>query len=246
MSEIYNVSIKPSGGSYMKKSILCKCLLLLTSATLATPFSGCRGDQNNNSQPAATSRYTDVLSMKLSGFVGDRISGNNTNYLNRMVYANSSMFETFFQRNAAQEWSTSAWNGEFPGKILQSIARCYRMSGETQQEELKKTGNYIVSNLKKAQASDGYLGIASDEKKYVGRMSSNGDGYWDLWAQYHCIYGLLLWYEETGNADALEIAVKAGDAMYGFFIEQGHSLSELDAKIPDFSAIRAFKYLYMV
>ena len=74
----------------MKKSILCKCLLLLTSATLATSFSGCRGDQNNNSQPAATSRYTDVLSMKLSGFVGDRISGNNTNYLNRMVYANSS------------------------------------------------------------------------------------------------------------------------------------------------------------
>lgn len=188
-------------------------------------------------------KFSDVKEMQLAGIIKERFDANRDQWLVPAPYANYGIFEAFFQREKPVRWDLVQWYGEFPGKLLTSLAENYRMSRE---KCLFDTGEFVVSQLKKAQAQDGYLGVASFDERLIGCTSKNSGSHklWDVWAHYHCMYGLFLWYTETGNADAYEICLRAADYICCFFLDGKRDVAEADWGEMNMSAIHIFTILY--
>lgn len=80
--------------------------------------------------------------------------------------------------------------------------------------------------MKALQGDDGYLGPHPKERRFNGPMHEDTMAVfqwehamlWDVWGHYHCIYGLHQWYAATGDTAALDIAIKAADSVYAYFI----------------------------
>ena len=43
---------------------------------------------------------------------------------------------------------------------------------------------------------------------------------WDAWNHYHCLLGLLLWHEETGDQGALLACCRVGDLFCRMFLDR--------------------------
>ena len=106
------------------------------------------------------------------------------------------------------------WYGEFAGKLLTGMAYGYKA---TLNPELKEAGDELVADLAAAQGEDGYLGTYMGGARFA--IESNN---WDLWNHYHCITGLLEWYEITGNQTAFDVAKKAIDCIYETFKDRSY------------------------
>lgn len=106
------------------------------------------------------------------------------------------------------------WYGEFAGKLLTGMAFGYKA---TQDAELKTAGDELVADLAAAQGADGYLGTYSGGARFS--IDANN---WDLWNHYHCIVGLLEWYEITGTQTAFRTAKKALDCVYETFKDRSY------------------------
>jgi len=185
-----------------------------------------------------------ILKMELSGIFKERFDNNSDMWLNVAPYANSAIFQAFFERENKKHWKLVPWYGEFPGKLLTGLTECYRMSRD---EKLFETGNYIVSKLKKAQAEDGYLGVAPFDQRLIGHTfhdESVLNKLWDVWANYHCIYGLFLWFLETDNKTAYEVCIKAADYICKFFLEDGNDIASAGEYEMNMSASHVFAILY--
>lgn len=103
----------------------------------------------------------------------------------------------------------TAWYGEFVGKLLTGMAFSYKATAD---ERLKKSADAIIEALALAQGDDGYLGVFTGGGRFSIEQSN-----WDLWNHYHCITGLLEWYEITGSETAKNVAVAALDCIYKTF-----------------------------
>src|SRR5206468_10735798 len=91
------------------------------------------------------------------------------------------------------------WAGEFAGKYLTSAVQCYRL---TRDDRLRAYLVGFVDELIATQAEDGYLGAFPRRYRLTGRtIRPNGEEAdpRDAWNHYHCLPGLLLWHEETGD-----------------------------------------------
>lgn len=110
--------------------------------------------------------------------------------------------------------NVTAWYGEFAGKLLTGMAYSYKATADA---ELKAAADKIVEDLAAAQGEDGYLGVFTG-----GGRFSIVDSNWDLWNHYHCITGLLEWYNITGNQTALEVATAALDCIYQTFHDRSY------------------------
>lgn len=106
--------------------------------------------------------------------------------------------------------------GEFPGKLLTGISYAYALSPS---EELKRAGDELTQALADAQYEDGYLGLFDGTERLGGSMN------WDTWAQYHILFGLLQWYQTTGNSTAYEVMLKSADYIMSFFRENNRAYS---------------------
>ena len=95
------------------------------------------------------------------------------------------------------------WAGEFAGKYLTGGELVWRL---THDEKLKQTLDQFASDLIACQASDGYLGPFPKESRLTGKN-------WDVWGHYHCMFGLMLYYEDTQYAPALKACEKAADLL---------------------------------
>ncbi len=78
----------------------------------------------------------------------------------------------------------------------------------------------FVDALVSLQDGDGYLGPWPQGSHLTGTAPnvSGGGATWDAWGHYHILLGLLLWYEETGNATALVAARRIGDLLCDAFL----------------------------
>ena len=99
--------------------------------------------------------------------------------------------------------SMMAWYGEFAGKMLTGLAMNYLVDPS---EELYQSGKALADDLVDAQGEDGYLGRHTDDARYA----INADN-WDVWNNYHCIYGLYRWYKVSGDKTYLDAACKGLD-----------------------------------
>ncbi|MCL4219500.1 MAG: glycoside hydrolase family 127 protein, partial [Candidatus Hydrogenedentes bacterium] len=107
------------------------------------------------------------------------------------------------------------WAGEFAGKYLTCAQLTWRL---TQDAELKTVIDQFVRDLIACQGQDGYLGPFPEADRLVG-------GNWDVWGHYHCMLGLLFYYEDTGYTPALDACQHAADLLFETFGPGGPTLT---------------------
>jgi DUF1680 family protein len=163
---------------------------------------------------------------RLEGEVGRRFHLNETRWLLIALEENPDMIQIFRTRDSNPK-PIMPWFGEFPGKVLTGMAMNYHMS---RSDPLLRAGNALVDALAEVQGEDGYLGPHPASRRLTGKIHPDSGGdpanlspLWDLWGNYHCIYGLVLWYRETGRSDCLQMAIRAADFILRYFQAHGTS-----------------------
>lgn len=110
-------------------------------------------------------------------------------------------------------WETSAIQGHTMGHYLSAVSKAYAACGDI---EIKNIADHIISVLAECQSSEsGYL-AAIPEEHYDRIEQGKTEGTWVPWYSMHKIFsGLINAYEFTGNTQALEVASRLGDWVYG-------------------------------
>lgn len=72
-----------------------------------------------------------IDSIKIAGYLGDRLKNNEAVWLHHVWENNPALFEVFRERDAHPRCIVP-WFGEYPGKILTGMALTYRMSGDSE------------------------------------------------------------------------------------------------------------------
>lgn len=207
---------------------LKKLVLVFVAVSLGAPrpMSGAeRGVLAFDSSANATFRFGGVL--------GERIDANVDNWLLRAPAANPGMLEMFYVRDRKPAPNLVPWAGEFVGKYLISAIQALRMSDDPRLEETAKA---VVKKLIAAQAEDGYLGPFPKETRLLAN--------WDLWGHYHCMEGLLMWNEQTGDEAALTACRRAADLVCKIYLDSGRRVLDAGSDEMNLAIIHALGMLY--
>lgn len=145
----------------------------------------------------------------LEGPVNHYLEAVTENWLLRAPDANPGILKMFANRDRQPYADLLPWSGEFAGKYLTCVAQMLPM---TQDPRLEKYGAAFVDSFIEMQAEDGYLGPFPLEYRLTGQ-NANGSKTWDAWGHYHAMLGLILWYDHTGDEDALNCASRIGDLL---------------------------------
>ncbi len=186
-----------------------------------------------------------VESILFEGLMQERINNSIDNWLLPAYRSNPAMIEMFRQRDAAPRLKIVSWYGEFPGKHLTAASLLYRL---TKREDIKAEMDGLVEALESVQSEEGYLGPFPESERLVGYIHKDmgKHRHWDMWGHYHCIMGLLMWHEETGNKTAYEVAVKAADYVISYFEHTGKNVLEAGETEMNLSIVHAYTTLYQL
>lgn len=145
------------------------------------------------------------------------------------------------------------WSGEFAGKYLTNAVQICSM---THDKRLQEYLHEFVTGLLEGQKENGYLGPWPEAYQLTGRAPVMGYAFdrdfkphdsqtWDAWAHYHIMYGLLRWYDLSGEERALEAVKKIGDLFCSlFFGESGRRLWDIGDQDMNLAPIHSFVLLY--
>jgi DUF1680 family protein len=176
-----------------------------------------------------------LLECMIEGVLGERIGYNLCNWLYVAPAANPAMLQMFHDRNRTPRRDMVPWAGEFAGKYLISAVQALRL---TKDPKLAEHLGEFVAELIAAQDVDGYMGPFPDGVRMVG------PGLWDLWGQYHVMLGLLYWYEETGDENALAACWRCAEYFCQFFLDGGRRVLEAGSEEKNLSCLHIFALLY--
>lgn len=148
-------------------------------------------------------------SIQINGPLGEYLQGITAQWLLIAPKANPGMLEMFRDRDASPLRQMVPWAGEFAGKYLTGAVQVLRI---TDDPALKRWLNEFVHILIPLQDTDGYLGPWPKAHRLTNTDAVEGET-WDTWGHYHMMLGLMLWYEETWNKDALACAERIADLL---------------------------------
>ncbi len=138
----------------------------------------------------------------LKGYLRKRIDNSIQRYLLETPESSPAILQVFRDRDKTPVRDPLVpWAGEFAGKYLTCAQLTWRL---TRDPELKETIDTFVHDLIECQADNGYLGPFPKSSRLTG-------GNWDIWGHYHCMLGLMFYYEDTGYKPALDACEKAAD-----------------------------------
>jgi DUF1680 family protein len=187
-------------------------------------------------------------SYRFEGFIGERLKNNSENWLLSVLKANPGIVQMFRNRDKLPRWDLMPWSGEFIGKHLVSSVLCWRISKD---QRLRREIEDIVSALLDIQDPNGYLGPFPATDRLIGRTTENvaldslrNTPVWDLWGHYHCMLGLLFWFRESQDGQALACCLKAADHIYHFFSAGGKRPMDAGAEEMNLAIIHIFLLLY--
>ena len=186
----------------------------------------------------------DGLRFALGGALGDRLAANETRWLLTAPDANPGMLQLLRDRDRRPVRDLVPWAGEFAGKYLTAGALGLRLTGSA---VLAAYLARFVADLIATQAEDGYLGAFPRAYRLTGR-TVRPDGSeartWDAWNHYHCLLGLLLWHETTGDGAALAAARRAADLFCRHFLDGGRRLVATGSEEMNLAPVHAFCLLH--
>ncbi len=159
--------------------------------------------------------------MRINGFMGSYLGGVIEQWLLAAPKANPGMLEMFRDRDVSPLRRMVPWAGEFAGKYLTGAVEALRVTGDPR---LKAWLKEFVRRMIAFQDKDGYLGPWPSAHKLANsapNCSIDGsidspvgkEPVWDTWGHYYIMLGLLLWHEETADAEALTGAVRVADLL---------------------------------
>ena len=181
------------------------------------------------------------------GITGQLARNLTRNWLIGLYESNPGILAMFRERDLLPYRLMLGWLGEFAGKYVTGAYYVYRL---TLDEELYAYIRGFLKELLDCQAEDGYLGPFSRQCRLTGSFSQKPDeveGTWDAWGHYHIMYGLLLWYEETGEEAYMQAVKKiAGLFLKKYYNPETGRKSLLSMKSPEanLSPIHAFAILF--
>jgi len=151
---------------------------------------------------------TDTLHGSGNAVTGRYVHAIAEQWIKPAPHANPAMLDMFRDRDRKPSRQMEPWAGEFAGKYLTSAVQMLRLLGDDFRPHLWSFAKELTS----LQASDGYFGPWPKESRLTGRApNASGGSTWDAWGHYHVMAGLLLWYDETKDQEALYAARKIGD-----------------------------------
>ncbi len=140
--------------------------------------------------------------------MGKRVDANIEHWLLRMPDANPGVIDMFHRRDRQLPYpQVVPWAGEFAGKYLISAVQALDMTNDPRLEPAVRE---FVNKLIASQAEDGYLGPFTKKERLLS--------HWDLWGHYHCMLGLLMWYDRTGDERAMNCVLRAADLMCTIYV----------------------------
>ena len=132
-----------------------------------------------------------LVSMK--GYVGQRYD----DCLNRRVKPEN--LDTLISVYRNQDEESNMWGSEFWGKWVQGAIGMYHF---THDAELKEIIQQAEDQLMDCQLKNGYIGDYDEKHQLKG---------WDVWGRKYTLLGLIKWYWETGDKNALKSATRLLD-----------------------------------
>jgi len=159
--------------------------------------------------------FLPAAQLKFSGFAGERVDANLSNWLLVAPQANPGILEMFRLRDRQPTPELVPWAGEFVGKYLISAIQALRM---TEDPRLREQVSKVVAAFIATQAEDGYLGPFPKETRLLK--------HWDLWGHYHAMEALALWGQRTGDSASLDAACKAADLVCRTYLGTGRRVLE--------------------
>lgn len=175
------------------------------------------------------------LDLHFEGFLGHRMKANLENWELRAPDSNPALVEMFYDRDRKPDRNLLPWSGEFVGKYLCSAILSYRILKDPRQKVMIQR---VAKALMASQDSNGYLGPFDQKNRLTGRN-------WDLWGHYWAIRALLMYSQEFGSEEALNVATHAADLVAGKFLDKDISLTN-DGSYGqmNYAIIHAFTQLY--
>lgn len=178
---------------------------------------------------------------QLGDWIGERLQANLEGWLLTAPTANPAMLQMFRDRDRQPRRALVPWAGEFPGKYLISAVQGYRLTCD---RRLRLLLQQFVRELISVQDADGYLGPHPKSERLTGRTHDGQSPLWDLWGHYHCMLGLLYWWQETRDGAALQTACKAGDLICRRFLYTGTHVLSAGAEEMNMAISHALCLLY--
>jgi len=161
------------------------------------------------------------------GPLARRLDANLEHWLLIAPQANPAMLEIFRDRDRQPRRDLVPWAGEFAGKYLTSAVLSWRLLRD---DRLHTQIDRFVDELISVQDDDGYLGPFPHAERLTGKTKDGKHSLWDLWGHYHCLLGLLLWYQETGYEPALQACRRAADYVCNRFIDTNERIIDAGAE----------------
>lgn len=155
-----------------------------------------------------------ALHLHMQDVVGTLIDNIIDNWLVGIRQSNPAILDMLKYPDKKPSRRLLPWSGEFAGKYVTCSALLYCL---TKNEKLYTYLKAFISELISCQKENGYMGCWPTDCQLSGRSTrekiGEEDPYntWDGWAHYHIMYGLLLWYKETGDPAAWDCIIKIAD-----------------------------------
>ncbi|MGM9620456.1 MAG: glycoside hydrolase family 127 protein, partial [Bacteroidaceae bacterium] len=145
--------------------------------------------------PAAAKKVArpEVTQVSMQGYVGQRYA----DCINRRVKSENT--DTLISVFRLQDEREGLWGSEFWGKWVQGAIGMYHF---THNPELKEIIQHAEDGLMACQLKNGYIGDYDTEHQLSG---------WDVWGRKYTLLGLIKWYRETGDKNALRAATRLLD-----------------------------------
>ena len=151
----------------------------------------------------------DFGNTSFTGGLHDRMQ---INLEKRLLTLDLDMILDPFMNRPGQQW----WAGEHVGKYLHAATYAWRFTGR---KELRDRLDYVVDRLIESQLDNGYLGTYAEKDRFAEGDGLGWDGpVWDVWTHKYCLIGLLIYYQATGEARALDAAIRAANLMHEHFV----------------------------
>lgn len=167
--------------------------------------------------------------------------------------SNPGMFAALEDRDRVPMRPLLPWSGEFIGKHLTALVENYLLTGD---RRIAGQIREIVKILEKLQAPDGYLGPWRRERQLTGYAENSHGDYevmekglkpdttWDAWGLYHLMYGLLGWYQTSGENVCLAMAERMADLLIHTFWEQRKKLCDIGWPETNLAPVHSLAILY--
>ena len=182
--------------------------------------------------------------LKIRGITYKQVENVIDKFLIGLRETNPMLLNMYKDRNKKPYLDLNPWSGEFVGKYLTSCYYSYKLTGN---EKLKTYALNVIKEIITYQDTDGYLGVFSDEAKLTGANSFDPTTKgitWDSWNHYHAMFGLYLWYKETGNKEYLNTIVRIADLYINTFYINGRTLSDMGYTEMNLAVYHMFGVLY--